>query len=80
MVNRTGEPNRNAVFAGEPNQAAEMSQYNLPKSLRTFSSFNEELFDPKKVEKYKRFMPGADERIVAMMEKQQEHRHRLQKT
>jgi uncharacterized membrane protein len=25
-------------------------------------------------------MPGADERIFAMMEKEQEHRHRLQKT
>ncbi len=25
-------------------------------------------------------MPGADERIVAMMEKEQEHRHRLEKT
>ncbi len=25
-------------------------------------------------------MPGADERILAMVEKEQEHRHRLQKT
>lgn len=34
MVNLSGEPNGIAVFAGEPNQAAEMSQYNLPKSCR----------------------------------------------
>ncbi len=32
------------------------------------------------MEKYQRFMPGADERIVAMMEKEQEHRHRLENT
>ncbi len=48
--------------------------------LRTFSSFNDEFVDPEKVEKYQRFMPGADERILAMVEKEQDHRHRLQKT
>ncbi len=37
--------------------------------LRTFSSFKDKLVDPEKVEKYRRFMPGADEKIVAMMEK-----------
>ncbi len=48
--------------------------------LKTFSSFKDELVDPEKVEKYQRFMPGANERIFAMMEKEQEHRHRLEKT
>jgi uncharacterized membrane protein len=48
--------------------------------LKTFSNFKSKLADPEKVEKYQRFMPGADERIVAMMEKEQEHQHRLEKT
>jgi transposase len=33
LVNPSGEPNGTAVLQGEPNQAAEMSQYNLPKSV-----------------------------------------------
>ena len=33
--------------------------------LKTFSSSNDELVNPEKAEKYKRFMPGADERIFA---------------
>ncbi len=45
--------------------------------LRMFSSFRDELVEPERVEKYQRFMPGADERILAMVEKEQEHRHRL---
>jgi uncharacterized membrane protein len=41
---------------------------------------NDKLVDPEELGKYQRLMPGANERIVAMMEKVQEHRHRLQKT
>ena len=40
----------------------------------------DKLVNPEKVERYQRLIPSADERIVAMMEKEQEHRHRLQKT
>jgi hypothetical protein len=32
LVNRTGAPNGTSVFQVEPNQVAEMSQNNLPKS------------------------------------------------
>lgn len=47
--------------------------------LKMFSGFNNILVEPEKVEKYQSFMPGADERIFAMMEKEQEHYHQLEK-
>lgn len=47
--------------------------------LKTFSGFKDVLVEPEKVEKYQKFMPGADERIFAMMEKEQAHRHQLEK-
>jgi len=45
LVNRTGEPNGIAVFAGEPNHAAEVSHNNLPKSYVCCSpcNYNEKL-------------------------------------
>ncbi len=47
--------------------------------LKPFSSIRDVLVEPEKVEKYQKFTPGADERIFTTLEKEQAHRHELEK-
>jgi uncharacterized membrane protein len=47
--------------------------------FKSFSTLKDEMIEPEKVANFQKFMPGAEERIFTMMEKEQDHRHGLEK-
>lgn len=47
--------------------------------IKSFSTLKDEMVEPEKVANFQKFMPGAGERVFGMMEKEQNHRHGLEK-